>query len=143
MGIFRGIAAVLIGLLVLLALLAGGFVGLTAGLGMDRLLKPGSYEFAPVFMICAIVLMAVPALAGGYICASIARTRIPVVVLAALMLLWGVAGAAGSMKPDAGPRPAGTTWAEGLGKFRHPAWFALATGAVGAFGVMLGGRLKK
>jgi hypothetical protein len=80
-------------------------------------------------------------LLGGWMCAKIARKSKPVIALAAIVLVLGMAMAAYELrKPEpTDPRPPNMTTKEFMDKGRQPTWYALLNPVFGAAAVLLGG----
>lgn len=82
------------------------FFGLSAaylGMGADRAFKPGVYDISTLWIVIWAIVSVAAALLGGAVCALIATTRTPVIVLAALVLLLGAAQAVGVTRPPKTP----------------------------------------
>ncbi|HRJ49357.1 MAG TPA: hypothetical protein PKU91_02415, partial [Phycisphaerales bacterium] len=87
---FRAIAGVIVGYIVMGLIV---FVGLTAAyfaLGADRAFMPGSLVISGLWVGVMVVVGIVAAIAGGAVCALIARRPMPVKVLAGIVLALGL-----------------------------------------------------
>src|SRR5262245_46548523 len=107
MKVLRPILAVVVAYVVMAALGIALFLGLACILGVDRLFEPGNFRSQTTVHVAAILIGIVLAIIGGAVCRRIGRSQKPVLVLAALVLVFGLGEAiANRNKPDPGPRPA-------------------------------------
>jgi len=112
-------------------------------LGVDRTLEPGSYEPSLLWLILSFALGFLGAVAGGWVCAAIAKSPTPPKVLIGLVVLIGLAMAAWTvMGTDGGAAPperaADIGTLEAMQYAKTPGWVALLNPIVGAVGVWLG-----
>ncbi|GIK19352.1 MAG: hypothetical protein AMXMBFR77_13590 [Phycisphaerales bacterium] len=136
----RAIAGVIVAYLVMAMVTVVAFFGLYAVVGVDGAFREGTYEPSPVWIACSVVIGVAAALLGGALCALIGRSKRAAQVLAALLLVFGLAYAAGSLK---GPqevvvRPADVPAMEAMQNARTPAWMGVLNALIGATGVMVG-----
>jgi hypothetical protein len=109
--------------------------------GLDAVLQPGRFESTVPFNIYAVLVGTLGALFAGWLCATIARSRIAVISLAVLCFTVGMTNAFAQMnKPLPGARAPGLTVADAIAQRKEPAWFTLVMPCVGVAGVCLGGR---
>jgi hypothetical protein len=109
--------------------------------GLDAVLQPGRFDSTVPFNIYAVLVGILGALFAGWLCATIARSRIAVISLAVLCFVGGMTNAFAQMnKPLPGPRASGLTVVDAIAKRREPAWFTLLMPCVGVAAVWLGGR---
>jgi hypothetical protein len=142
MHILRSIIAVVVAYVVMAVLAIALFFGLTLALGKDRMYQPGTFRSTTIVSVAAIVISVVIAVAAGIVCSLIGRSRTPVMVLAALVLLLGIGQAFVNMnKADPGPRPADMPLVEAVSHGKEPTWFAFLNPFIGGAGVLLGARL--
>ncbi len=94
----RAIAGVIVAYLVMAIVTIVAFFGLYAAVGVDGAFREGTYEPSPLWIACSVVIGVAAALLGGALCALIGRSKRAVQVLAALLLVFGLAYAAGSLK---------------------------------------------
>lgn len=114
------------------------FLGLALVLGRDRMFQPGTFRAPAVVSIAALGISVLAALIAGRICALITPTRKPAAVLAALVLVFGLASAVGNeIKPDPGVRLADLPYLEAVSQAKEPTWFAFLNPLVGAACVLL------
>lgn len=135
---------VVLGYLVMFALVFVTFTGAFFLLGVERTFQPGSYEVSMTWNVISVVLGLASAMIGGVVCLAVSRSQTGPRVLAALVLLVGLVMAVpvltGSPAPATrGPEVSNT---EAMMNARQPVWAALANPFIGAFGVLLGARLK-
>ena len=113
-------------------------------LGAERTFQPGSYAVTTTWVVVSFVLGFVAAVAGGLVCGLIARADTAPRVLAALVIVLGLAMAVPAVTsppapPTRGPAVSNT---EAMMNAREPLWMALANPFLGAFGVLLGAHLR-
>ena len=135
---------VILGYVVMFALVFVTFTGAYFLLGVERTFQPGSYEATMTWNVASVVLGLASAMVGGIVCLAITRSQTGPRVLAAVVLLIGLASAVpvltGAPAPATrGPEVSNT---EAMMNARQPVWAALANPFIGAFGVLLGARLK-
>lgn len=137
----RSVIAVIASYIAMAIVVMALFSGMWFGLGLDRLLKPGSYQGSIIITILAPAITVLAGLFGGWMCAKIARGTKPVLVLAGIVLaLGGVMAAFTLQKPyPADPRPAGMTVQQFMKIGREPDWFAIANPIIGAAAILVGG----
>jgi hypothetical protein len=110
-------------------------------LGVDTALEPGRFVTVPAYDVYAVVVGALGAALGGWLCIKIGRSRLAVIVLAVLSFAGGMTNAyAQHAKPAPGPRAPGVSAMEAVKARQEPAWFTLLMPCLGVVGVLLGGR---
>ncbi|HMN41430.1 MAG TPA: hypothetical protein PKE29_11340 [Phycisphaerales bacterium] len=139
----RSIIAVVVTYIVMSVLIVAAFMGMWFGLGPDRLLQPGSFQGSMLMNFLAPAVSVLAGIFGGWMCAKVGRSTKPVVVLASLVLVLGLAMAYFTLqKPfPADPRAPGMTVQQIFEVGREPTWFAIANPIIGAAAVLLGGML--
>ncbi|MBK9188958.1 MAG: hypothetical protein IPM33_08370 [Phycisphaerales bacterium] len=137
----RSILAVVITYIAMSVLIVGVFAGLWLGLGPDRLLEPGSWKGNLFFSIAAPSITVLAGLIGGCLCARIGRGRGPVIALAAIVFVLGMAMCMVTIqKPyPADPREPGLTMTQIMEQGREPTWLAVLNPIIGAGAVLLSG----
>lgn len=136
----RAILGVVVGYIVSVILIIGGFTALQLGLGNDRVYQPASWHPTMLFNISSLVLGLIGAAIGGMVCGVISRSMTTVKVFAGLILIFGVIAAVFTMgQPEPGPRPADAGPMDSAKNARTPTWVAFANPVVGAVGIMIGG----
>lgn len=114
-------------------------------MGAEGAFKSGSYEVTALWLIVSFVLSLLAAIAGGFVCAVIARNPKGPLALAGLVVVLGLLLAIPVLRAsssDAKLRPAQVGNLEAMQNARQPKWVALLNPLIGAAGVMLGARLK-
>jgi hypothetical protein len=114
-------------------------------LGADRSFQPGTYEVSEAWAFLSILLEIGAAIVGGFLCASVSRTKSAPIVLAILLLILGVVGAVlmpppGDLAPQ--PRPGNVGNFEAMQNASTPPWIEWLVPFVGAAGVLAGAHLR-
>ena len=143
----RSVIAVVVGYVVMFALVFVTFTAAYLAMGADRALQTGSYDVSALWLAVGFALSVLAAVAGGYVCAWIARRRGPAVALAGLVLVLGLAMALmGALAPPA-DRPSTRTGdvgnLEAMKYARTPTWIALINPLIGSAGVLMGARMRE
>jgi hypothetical protein len=139
----RAVAAVVCGYLAIVVAVMAIFSTAFLVLGLESVFRPGEYYTTGAWNAATLAGSFAAAIAGGWICAALARERKPVLALAGLVLVLGVAGAvSNAAKPEPGPRTGEITMTDAASKARQPDWYAMVIPVVGAAGVLLGARWK-
>lgn len=143
----RAIVAVIVGYLAMFALSLILFVAAFALTDVDFAFRPGSFEGSAAFIGIAFVINAVTALAGGFICAAIAKRGKATLVLAIIVFVLGILLAIPSVtKRNANMNMVRTSSMpkfETVQKGYWPVWVPFTFPIVGVIGVMIGGKLKR
>jgi hypothetical protein len=146
---FRTIAGVILGYLVIAGLVFASLTGAYAVLGADRAFRPGTYNVSTLWIAVMFTLGLGAALAGGYVCARIARRGSAATGLAGLVLVLGllmaataIVGAQGGGSEPA-PRTGDVSNADAMKHAQTPPWIALLNPMVGAAGVLVGARRRE
>ena len=115
--------------------------------GPEVAFKPGLYEAAPTWIAIAFLINIIDALIGGFLCTLIAKGGRAPLALAIVVIVLGLAVAVADMnkgKMNAGSvRNVNTPQMEAIQKAYWPVWVPFAFPFTGAFGVLIGGRLKQ
>ncbi len=143
----RVIGSVIVGYVVVFAvvfaLMSLGYVVL----GAEGSFQPGSWDISRIWIATSIVVGLLAAIAGGYVCAMIAKDPRGPLGLIALVVVLGIAFAipvlTGGGAAAAGPRPDAVPMMDAMANAVQPAWVALLNPLLGAVGVWLGARLHK
>lgn len=142
----RTILGVVLGYVTLALLIFITFSLAYLAMGADGAFQPGSYDVTALWIITSFVLSLLAAIAGGYVCAIVAKTVKAPFALAALIIVLGVVGALMVIMNTSAAKPARTAEVgnlEAMQNAQQPAWVALLNPLIGAAGVVLGARLKK
>ncbi len=151
----RAMIAVILSYLLQAVLIMALFLGVVLALGVDGTLRPGEYWTTGTFNAIVLTGGTIIAALCGRLCAAIARSWKPALVVAGLMLVFGLFGAIGNMnKPDPPAREAVTgegsqieTTMKVLEQTRihgkEPLWFSIAAPLLGAAAFVAGARIVK
>lgn len=142
----RSILSVIAGYGVMFLLVFVAFTCLYLAVGANGAFEPGTYNVGLLWIAASTVLGTAAAIAGGWVCAHIARRPMPARVLAGIvvalgMVLAGLSVAAPAANPA--PRAADVPNLEAMTKARLPHWLEFASPILSAAGVLVGARLKK
>lgn len=142
----RSILGVVVGFIAAALVVSAGFAAGVFGPGLNWILEPGAYDATTTWSLISVTIGLAGAIVGGLVCALIARRSFAPKVLAALLLLLGLAGAGISLmadRPDPGPRPADEAMADTLAKLEEPTWVAVTNSIAGFAGVLVGSSLVR
>jgi hypothetical protein len=140
----RAILGVIFGYVVMVAVVFGALTAAWFGMGIDRVFEPGGYDASRTWLIVALAVGFVAAIAGGVICAVVAkRGSAAPSVLAGLVLVLGLAMAAFTMTQKGKgepppPRTAETTMFEAMQHAKEPTWVSFLNPVIGVIGVWTG-----
>jgi hypothetical protein len=149
----RSVIAVIVSYIVLNILIAGLFVAAMFALGIEGTLRPGEYWTSSAFNAAVLLGGAAAAALAGALCAVIARSWRPAVVVAAVMLAFGLFGAfRNSQKPDPparGPAADGESSMDYTMRVlkdmrtvgKEPTWFSFGVPFIGAAAFLVGARV--
>lgn len=116
-------------------------MGLWFALGVDGVLRPGTFDGNTLLNTYAVVVGVLGAVLAGWLCAKISRSATAVIVLAVLCFVMGMVNAVmQSKKPDPGPRAPGLSMQQAIEKRKEPAWFTFLMPVIGSATVLLVGR---
>jgi type IV secretory pathway TrbL component len=142
----RLIAGVVVGYLILAGLLFVSFTAAYAVLGADRAFQPGTYQVSTLWVAAGVAIWLGAGLAGGYVCARLARRRTAADALAGIVLVLGVLvagiGIIGAQGGESGVRSGEVGNADAMKSAQTPPWAALLNPLVGAAGIMAGSRRR-
>jgi hypothetical protein len=141
----RAIGSVILGYLVMAVTVFVTFSIAYLLLGTEGAFKPGSYDVSLLWMVLSIALSFAAAVLGGFVCAAVAKTSTPPKVLAAIVLILGLALAVpaltqGDVSP---PRSESLGNIEAMQNAQQPIWMALLNPLIGAAGVLVGARRRR
>lgn len=140
----RAIGSVVLGYLVMLVAVFITFTLAYAIIGTGGAFEENTYDISALWAVVSIVLSLASAIAGGLVCAAVARSATPPKVLAMLVVVLGLIMAIPALQqagPIAEPRPDSVGNMEAMMSARQPAWMALLTPVIGAVGVLIGAAL--
>jgi len=142
---FRAIASVVVGYIVMAAIVMISLTGLYLTLGTDRSFEPGAWTPSKLWIAIMIVVGIVAALVGGLTCKAIAKSSKPPRVLAGIVLALGILMAVLAMGKSAPAEARGPNVSnmEAMSKAVTPTWVNVANALIGFAGVMVGAGLGK
>lgn len=141
---FRDIAGVVAGYLVMVALVFASFSIAFIAMGADRAFEPGTYQVTGLWIAVSFVLGFVAAVMGGTVCAMVAKSVRGTTALMVMVLALGILMAFPVLMAD----PVKKERTGDVGNMQammdavQPAWVALINPVVGAVGVSIGGRRR-
>jgi hypothetical protein len=141
----REIVGVIVGYVVMVLVVFTTFSAAYLLMGADAAFRPGTYQVSGLWLAVSFALGLVAAVAGGYVCASVARTKRAPLVLAAVVVFLGLLAAIPALTAPAETpvRTGDVPNMEAMRQARTPAWVALVNPLVGAVGVVVGARLRR
>ena len=143
----RSVLGVIVGYIVMFVLQVIAFMTIYTLVGADWSFKPASYQASTRWTAMQFGVILITTIIAGFICVAIAKGGKAPLVLAAVVLVLGLALAFASTAL----RPADTHEIrtgnvpnmEAMSKARHPAWVIFLGPVIGAAGVVIGGKLKR
>jgi hypothetical protein len=136
----RPTLGVIVSFVAMMALVLGLSLGLWFALGVDGVLRPGGFDGTIILNIWAVLAGVAGGLFAGWLCASISRSRIAIIVLAALCFANGAGNALAHWnKPEPGLREARLTIMQAIEKRKEPLWFTLLMPVAGSSSALLSG----
>jgi peptidoglycan/LPS O-acetylase OafA/YrhL len=140
----RIIAGVIVGWIVMAIIVLASFGIAWLALGTKGTVQPDSYWTTNTFNICVLAGGTLAAIAGGLVCALIARSNKAAFALAVIVLLMGVGSAITQMsRPDPPARTGEITMEAMQTHGKEPTWFAISKAFTGTLGVLIGASLVK
>ena len=143
----RSALGVIIGYIVMFILQVIAFMTIYSIVGANWSFKPASYQASTRWTVMQFGVILVTTIIAGLICALIAQGGKAPLVLAAVVLVLGVAlGVAGTALRPADThevRAGDVPNMEAMSKARHPTWVIFLGPVIGAVGVVIGGKLKR
>lgn len=142
----RNILSVLAGYVVMFVFVMVTFSLVWVGLGSGFAFEAGSTRVTTGWVVIALVLSFIAALAGGWVTSKIAMPpgRTPVIALAALVLVLGIIAAFSAVNREIPPlpdRPLSTM--EAASYAESPDWYHYSIPIIGVAGVLLGGSIGR
>ena len=141
----RAIFGVILGYVTMGLLIFFTFTLAYLAMGADGAFRPGTYDVTPLWLVVSFALGLLAAVAGGYVCALIAKNARATLALAGLVVVLGLLFAVPVLMKAGGEKPARSEQVGNLNAMtqaQQPAWVALLNPFLGAAGVLLGGRRK-
>ncbi len=148
MGIFRAIAGVIVGYIVMFA---GVFFTLSIAWSVLKadgaFVEAPSWEQSTTWVVTSLVLGLVAAIIGGFVCALIAikGSKAPIALAVFVVVMGAISAAMQLAKPNSEepppPRTAQTTMFEAIQSAQVPMLSLIGNPIVGAIGALIGARL--
>jgi hypothetical protein len=139
---FRIIAGIVVGWIVMGMLVMATFGITMLALGWEGTLQPDSYWTTDTFNIIVLIGGLLAAIVGGAMCALIAKSTKAVVALVAIMLVIGIGSAVMNMnKPDPPARTGEPTFEDIATHGKEPTWFAFGKVGTAVVGLLIGASL--
>ena len=139
---YRFVAAIVIGYLVMLFVVFGMFAVAYPLFGVELLFQPGSYQAAAGWIAMSLVVGLVAAISAGQAAMRIApETQAPIwlsAIVLVLGLLMAVPVVMSANSTRGGKRPANVTISDVMAHAEQPLWAALLNPVVCAAGVLIG-----
>lgn len=143
----RNILGVVLGYVAMFAFVFISFTVLYLILGADGSFESGTYEVSIVWIIISFIFGLAAAVLGGYLCVLISKNNKAVLVLAALVLIFGIAMAVPALGESADDvyemRKNDVSNMEAMQNAKQPAYMLILNPIIGALGVFAGSKLKK
>jgi ABC-type transport system involved in multi-copper enzyme maturation permease subunit len=143
----RNIGGVIAGYIIMALAIFLTFTVAYLVMGASGAFKPETYEVSNLWLVTSFVLGLLAAVAGGYVCALIARGSRAPLALAALVIVLGVLAALPALKANASrerlTRPSEVSNFEAMQNAVQPAWVMLLSPFISAAGVLVGARLRR
>lgn len=138
----RKLLAVILGYIVMAVVVMVGLTAAYFALGPAKTFEAGSYQVTTMWLVVWLVASVVAAVAGGFVCAKIGKSKGAVI---SLLVLVGVLGAANTVMRVSAEVPAEdlvrtgeTPNMEAMMKARAPTWMYIAEPLIGVFGALVG-----
>jgi len=143
----RSALGVIVGYIVMFILQVVAFMTIYTLMGANWSFKPASYEASTRWTVMQFGVILVTTIIAGLVCAAIAKGGKAPLVLAAVVLVLGLALAFASTALRTADtheiRTGNVPNMEAMSKARHPVWVVLLGPVIGAAGVVIGGKLKR
>ena len=107
--------------------------------------KPNSWDPSFIWILITIAIGFVAAIAGGYVCLTLADDTRAIFWLLAVVLVLGFTMAIMALfegTPPAGFRPSEMSMMEAMRNAQQPTWLAFLNPILGVIGVMVGARVR-
>ncbi len=140
----KAIVSVILGYVVMAVTVFITFTLAYLVMGANGAFKPGTYDVSTTWVVISIVLSIVAAIAGGFVCAAVAKSPRPPKVLAAVVLILGMLLTIPSLTRDEVQpvaRAAEIGNFEAMQDSQQPLWITLLNPLIGAVGVLVGAGL--
>jgi hypothetical protein len=141
----RTIIGVVVGYVAMFVLISVAFIAEYMLLGASHAFKAGSFEASNEWIGIGLVLNLVIAIAGGFICALLAKSRKAVKVLAVVVFALGVVLSIPTLMVPRTRAVRTTTdvpMFEAMQKAEEPRWVPFTLPIIGVIGVLIGGKTE-
>ncbi len=143
----RAIGSVILGYIVMAVVVFACMSLAYLLLGTEGSFKAGSYEISGAWLVVTFVVGIGAAILGGFVCARIAKTATPPRVLAAVVLVLGLALAIPALTDsEEGAervREGEVAMSAAMQEAKQPTWVMLLNPLIGAVGVLVGAGLRR
>ena len=143
---WRNIGAVILGYVVMFAVVFVTFSIAFLMMGTTGAFVEGSYDVTVLWLVVSLALGLIAAVAGGFVCAVVAKGSKAPLALAGLVLLLGLLMALPVLmaSDDGQPitREADVSTFDAMQEAKQPPWIALTNPFIGMIGVLLGSKLR-
>lgn len=141
----RAIGAVVVGYLTMFVIVFTVLTGAYLALGTDGAFQPGTYNVSSTWVVVWFVAGFAAAIAGGYVCVSVARRPKPAFVLAGVVFVLGILSTLPKIldATEQKERGAEVSNFDAMMQAREPTWMLLMNPIIGAFGVLVGARMNR
>jgi cytochrome bd-type quinol oxidase subunit 2 len=143
----RLIAAIVVGYIVMFAFVFVTFSVAYLLMGTEGAFRPGSYEVSGLWVVLSLVLGIAAAVVAGVVASVLARSMRGPRALAVVVLVLGLAMAIPALTKSSPEQPEVRTAEvgnmEAMQYAKQPTWMVLLNPFLGAFGVLVGGMLRK
>ncbi len=143
---WRNTGAVIVGYMVMFAVVFVTFSIAFLMMGTNGAFAEGSYDVTVLWLVVSFVLGLIAAVAGGFVCAAVAKGSKAPLALAGLVLVLGLLMALPVLtaSDDGQPliREADVSTFDAMQQAKQPPWVALANPFVAVIGVLLGAKLR-
>jgi MFS family permease len=141
----RKVLAVILGYVVMAIVIMGGLTLVYLALGQDTVFEAGTYEVTGLWIVVWAIASVVAAVAGGFVCGKIGKSKGAVISLMILVAVLGAANTVYMMNREVPPenliRVGDTSNMEAMTKAQAPTWMYIAEPLIGVFGAMFGASL--
>jgi peptidoglycan/LPS O-acetylase OafA/YrhL len=143
----RTIVGIIVGYITMFVLVFVVFTCVFLLMGTEWSFKPNSFDASNSWIAMALVANLIIGIAGGLVCALIAKGGKAPLILALVVFVLGLVLAIAAVRAHDAPtnqvRSGTVTQVEAMQKAREPLWVPFTFPVIGAVGVLIGGKLKK
>ena len=141
----RAIGATVVGYIVIACVTFAALTLAWVLLGADGAFRPGVFDVSMTWILITIIVGVVAALAGGRVARMISKDATGPRLLAALLVIMGVAAAvhAFGADPVSPARTGAMPMFEAISQTRMPLWSHLVNAVIGAASALIGGSAMK